>query len=183
MKLALTDGKGAVVQVVESTARFDVAPPFEWLQASDDVTTAWTVNPNKRLVQPPARSLQVLRDERWEYLRQRRQAALDGGIEWGGYRWDSTPDDMMRIATRALTWRNAMQLPDKLKERLPGPIPESVSWTTEDNREVPLTVDDLTLLDAAMAIHTEIQFGIGKALRAALAAASTAAEIAAIDWP
>lgn len=183
MKRVLIDiERRTLHDVVDEGQEFPVVEPLSWVDASDDISSSWSWD-GQRLVQPVARSLDVLREERWEYLKDRRRQALDSGIEWNGHRWDSKPDDMVRIATRSITWRNATQLPDELKARLPGPIPKTVSWTTEDNIEVPLTLDDLTLLDAAMAIHTEIQFGTAKALRVALAAASTAQEIAKVDWP
>jgi len=130
-----------------------------------------------------AETLARARAARWEYLKDRRQQALDGGVTWNGHRWDTEEDDINRIARTLSSWQRALALPPEAQAQLPGLVPTSVSWTTANDIEVDLTLQQLATLDAVISLHVGTVFGTAKALRAAINAAATLDQVAAVDWP
>lgn len=127
--------------------------------------------------------LAAARLARWEYIKTRRQAALEGGVDWNGHRWDTEEDDVNRVSRTLTSWQRALSLPPEQQAMLPAPVPTAVSWTTADNEEVLLSVAELAMLDAAISLHTGVVFDTAKPLRAAINAAQTLEAINAVDWP
>lgn len=119
---------------------------------------------------------------KWAEIKQARQAALDAGVVWNGHRWDTEEDDINRIARTLTSWQRALALPPQLQAQLPGPVPTTVSWTTQNDEEVMLTVAELAMLDAVISLHVGTVFGLAKQLRSRIHAAGSLAAVDAITW-
>lgn len=125
----------------------------EW----DGATESWVAN------------LDLAKDERWQTIKRQRQHHERGGFTYGGKVYDSDIESTLRI-TRA----GALAQGD-----LDG---FSIDWTTADNDEVTLTGAEMVALDAALAQHVAAGHAHSRALRAAINAATTEAEVLAVQW-
>lgn len=168
----------------------NLVPQVDYILAFDGVDTwsfaAWNAGgqaPNLAAVDAAITDLDIVKDQRWEYIKRRRQQELDGGVAWGAHRWDTQEDDINRIARALTSWQRALMLPPEAQALLPGPIPQTISWTTEANDEVLLSFAELSALDAAISLHVGSVFEIAKALREQISAAASEAAVNAIDWP
>lgn len=157
--------------------------PGEFASTADPAGLVLAADGNSLRAPSAAEVLAAARLARWEYIKGRRQAALDGGVQWNGHRWDTEEDDINRVARTLTSWQRALALPPEAQALLPGPIPSTVSWTTAANDEVPLSVVQLALLDATINLHIGAVFEAAKALRTAINAAQTIEAINAVDWP
>lgn len=61
--------------------------------------------------------------------------------------------------------------------------PFSIDWTLADNTVRTLSGADMIAAGQAMALHIEAQHETGRAVRAAIMAATTLAEVDAVQWP
>ena len=124
----------------------------EW----DEDAEAWVVN------------LSALRARRWEYLKGRRAAALAEPVPFAGGFYDADPASVQNVTGAVLA---AMIDPTATWE-----------WTRADNTVAQLDATQITGLAQAMAAQVAAAHARGRAVRAELEAAATAAEIEAIDW-
>lgn len=124
--------------------------------------------------QAPETPLDLAKQEKRAEINAARDAAEQGGFEYMGKTFDSDPISCQRISCAA----QAMQL-IAVAEGEPDP---TITWTCQDNTTIDLTAAELQGLVAALAQWSNSCHQKATALKTALAAAQTAAEIAEISW-
>jgi hypothetical protein len=163
-----------VHDVVAPDREFRVAPPLTWVDASDDVTSAWTWD-SERLVQPAAVPLVDLRASARARINQERDARIQAGVEFGGARFDTDERSRANLAA-AVTFISAARA-----EGLQ--VPETITWRDQADVDHALTPSELVYLGAAMFQHVESVYRGSWALKDAVAAAETAEAVDAVRWP
>jgi hypothetical protein len=118
-------------------------------------------------------SIEVARARKWSQLKQARDAAEFGGFTWDGSTFDSNEVSQSRIQGAAQLATLAM-LADE---------PFEVAWTLADDTVRVLSGADMLAVGRAMGIHIMTVHETGRALRAAVDAATTTTELEAIAWP
>lgn len=131
------------------------SPEHQW----DWATHAW-VDP---------RSLDDLKAERWAVIKAARDTAEFGGFTWDGSVFDSDLTSQSRI-------QGAVQLAGL------DPTGFSVVWTLADNTARTLNAAQMQQVGAALGVHVNTQHVKARTLRAEIDAATTAAEVAAVEW-
>lgn len=106
----------------------------------------------------------------------KRNAVLDAlTAEWGGDTWDADEATSNRIANALSMVREA--------GALGIPTPEEIPWRTFDNRDRTLTIAELTQMGAAVFLAQQMVWAAQAQLKNAVAAAATAEEAEAVEWP
>lgn len=173
------DGDDPGVLAVDGVAVVYALPPSDrhyWAGAWVDMGTApspvhtwdWTTHQ-----WVDARTLSAAKETRWEAMKAARDAAEFGGFTWDGSDFDSGPMSQSRIQGAALMATLAAQAGQ----------PFSIDWTLADNTVRTLSGADMIAAGQAMALHIEAQHETGRAVRAAIMAATTLAEVDAVQWP
>lgn len=116
------------------------------------------------------RSLADLKAEKWVAIKAARNAAEFGGFTWDGSVFDSDLISQSRI-------QGATQLAGL------APMTFSLDWTLADNSVRTLNAMQMIAVGEALGAHVATQHSIGRSLRAAIEAATSAAELDAIAWP
>lgn len=116
------------------------------------------------------RSLADLKAEKWVAIKAARDAAEFGGFTWDGSVFDSDLISQSRI-------QGATQLAGL------APMTFSLDWTLADNSVRTLNAMQMIAVGEALGAHVATQHSIGRSLRAAIEAATSAAELDAIAWP
>lgn len=96
-----------------------------------------------------------------------------GGFSWDGSLFDSDPQSQLRI-------QGGVQLANM--SAMSGQ-PFSIDWTLADNTVRTLSGADMIAVGMALAAHVQTVHATGRALRAQIEAATTAAEVEAVVWP
>ena len=122
----------------------------------------------------PEATLEELKIAKRAEINAARDAAEQSGFEYMGKTFDSDQISCQRISCAA----QAMQL---IAVAEGGPKP-TITWTCQDNTTIDLTAAELQGLVAALAQWSNSCHQKATALKTALAAAKTAAEIAEISW-
>jgi hypothetical protein len=122
----------------------------------------------------PEKPLDLAKQEKRAEINAARNAAEQSGFEYMGKTFDSDQISCQRISCAA----QAMQL-IAVAEGEPKP---TITWTCQDNTTIDLTAAELQGLVAALAQWSNSCHQKATALKTALAAAKTAAEIAEISW-
>ena len=122
----------------------------------------------------PEKPLDLAKQEKRAEINAARDAAEHSGFEYMGKTFDSDQISCQRISCAA----QAMQL-IAVAEGEPKP---TITWTCQDNTTIDLTAAELQGLVAALAQWSNSCHQKATALKTALAAAKTAAEIAEISW-
>ena len=122
----------------------------------------------------PEATLEELKIAKRAEINAARDAAEQSGFEYMGKTFDSDQISCQRISCAA----QAMQL-IAVAEGEPKP---TITWTCQDNTTIDLTAAELQGLVAALAQWSNSCHQKATALKTALAAAKTAAEIAEISW-
>jgi hypothetical protein len=117
-------------------------------------------------------TLDELRATKWSEIKAARAAAEFGGFEWDGSTFDSDLPSQSRI-------QGAAQLASLAQAA--GQAFE-IEWTLADNAVRALTGQQVLQVGHALGAHITEVHGRGRALRAEIAAASTAEAIGAIGW-
>lgn len=120
-------------------------------------------------------SLRPLKRARQQYINDRRDGHIAGGVEFNGWRFDTDPQSISNL-TAAVAFIQAAPLGNFTP-------PESVSWRDADNVDRDLTPAMLVGLGSAMFARVQAAHGLARYLKDAIAAATSAAQIEGIDWP
>jgi hypothetical protein len=99
-----------------------------------------------------------------------REKVLASGVAYNGHTFDS--DD---VSVSRLTAVSNLALAG-------GALPAGFVWRSADNVDVPFTAPDVFSLLGAMIARANEVFGISWAKKQAIAAATTAAEVDAVEW-
>ncbi|MEN8272986.1 DUF4376 domain-containing protein [Acinetobacter seifertii] len=105
-----------------------------------------------------SRSLEEVKAQKWNEIKQMRDIREFGGFEYGGNWFDSDIKSQSRIATAAMLGVN-------------------VEWTLKDNSTINLNPDQLIELRTALANHINNTHELGRIARAKIAEASTKEEV------
>lgn len=107
------------------------------------------------------RNLTQLKDEKWNQLKQHRNAFEFSGFLFEGFIYDSDQVSQGRILGAVLAG-------------------QSQTWTTSDNSTIELTAEQLRSLYTALQMHVAIAHERGRIAREAIQAATTKEQIEAI---
>ena len=129
--------------------------------------SAWTIQPTPSAALP---SLEDIKSARWLEIKAARQAAIDGGMSFGGMRFDSYADARANVAGVFL---RAMVAGESWATR----------FTLADNTPVTLTRQQVLALGPAVFAHVDAQHEIARGLRASIMSAETIEQVAAVVWP
>jgi hypothetical protein len=124
------------------------------------------VDKNLVLVDPPVPSLENVKAEIIDRLKQQRDTLETSPVTHDGHVYDYDEKAIMRIAAA----RGAMQRNGIL----------SVAWTTADNQNITVTADDLNAIDDAAAVRSMWLHGRYNSAKTAIQAAQTAKEVTEI---
>lgn len=119
------------------------------------------------------RTLDELREVRWEELKAARDAMEFGGFEWDGSTFDSDPKAQARLQGGAQMAVLAAQARESFE----------VDWTLADNTVRTLDASELIAVGRALAAHIGAAHAAGRGLRTRIEACATAEELADIAWP
>lgn len=115
------------------------------------------------------RTLADLKAERWAAIKVARDAAEFGGFTWDGSAFDSDLTSQSRI-------QGAVQLSNL------DPTGFSLVWTLADNSTRTLNAVQMQQVGVALAQHVDTQHTKARTLRAQIEAATTAEQVAAVEW-
>lgn len=99
-----------------------------------------------------------------------REAALNAGISWNGYSWDSDVRSRDNITGAASAVSAGI------------PLPANFTWRTKGNQDVPITGADIIALAAVMLNHVNEQYARSWQRKAEVDAAATEADVNAVIW-
>lgn len=119
---------------------------------------------------PPEPTLDELQEAKKTEINIARETAKYAGINHNGYDWQ-TDNEARDNINGTLTAVNAGV-----------PLPSDFTWRTEDNQDVPMDAAGLTALSAAVLAQDFALYQQSWALKAQVDAATTAEEVAAINW-
>ena len=114
--------------------------------------------------------LQAARDAKCAQINAARDAAGNGGMQYGGYNWDS--DEKSRVNLTGLL----------VSLQAGTPLPDGFTWRTADNIDVALTAAQFVEFGAAMLVHINAQYVKSWQLKALVETAATVANVEAIVW-
>lgn len=117
---------------------------------------------------------------RLEYLKERRNAAIELGITFNGRPYWTDRDSILDLASALIGFLAIGMLPPEQVAQLP--VPSAVPWKTREGY-VPHTLPELVLLYAAVSQYRLAQHQVEEQLIAQVTAARTADQVNAIDWP
>ncbi len=119
------------------------------------------------------RDLAQHKEDRWTYIKTRRDQAEGSPFTWSTYTFDGDSSSQQRI-------QGAVQLAVLATQ---AQQPFSIDWTLFDNTVA--TLDAMAMFGVGQALATSVgtAYAIGRALRDEIAAATTQEEVEAIDWP
>lgn len=98
-------------------------------------------------------------------------AAIDGGFEHNGHVYDSDLVSRTNIIGTANAVNSGIELP------------ESFTWRTQDNQDVPMDGAGIIALGAALLVHVNEQYATSWALKAQIDVAETVEDVRAVVWP
>lgn len=127
-----------------------------------------------------AERLAAAKVARLDYLRERRNRAIEAGIEFNGREYWTDRDAILDLASALVGFLALTLLPAQEVEQLP--VPQFVPWKTRAGY-LPHSPADLVRLYAAISQYRLIQHQIEDTLIAAVGAATTIEQVAAVDWP
>lgn len=127
-----------------------------------------------------AEVLMAAKAERLNYLRERRNQAIEAGIEFNGRQYWTDRDSVLDLASALIGFLSIGILPAEQVAQLP--VPSTVPWKTRDGY-VSHTLQELVLLYAAISTYRLAQHQIEEQLIDAVNAATTVQQVAAVDWP
>ena len=113
------------------------------------------------------------RDRAWAAIKRERAAREVAGFPFMGKTIQNDPDSALKIANRAARARDALTAAE----------PFETVWTAQDNTELTLDAGQMLDLFAAMDDYADGIHETAQRLRAEIANAVTAEEVAAVRWP
>lgn len=111
-------------------------------------------------------SLAMLKTAKHTQIERERDAACYANITVNGHAWQADPRSQSLMATAILLAQAGVYTPSV--------------WRTADNVDVPVTIQALVLIAGSIAAQTQVAYAASWARKAALEAATTAAEVAAV---
>ena len=120
--------------------------------------------------QPAPATLAELRAVRWDAIKHRRAELLAGTFTYGGLVFDINAVNITGATVRAMRAQAAE-------------APFAQTWVLADNTNTTLDAAGMVAMGEACADAVNALWAISITLRAQIEAATTAAEVAAIDWP
>jgi hypothetical protein len=152
---------------------FQAGQPVAYTQAQSDAKRArpayecrWD---NAAMAWIDVRTLDEAKADQWAAIKAAREAAEYGGFAWDGSMFDSDANSQSRI-------QGGVQLANTVGSTF------SIDWTLADNTVRTLSAADMVNVGLALGQHVETQFSKARTLRAQIEAATTAAEVVAVNW-
>lgn len=130
----------------------------------------WMVWDRTQVQWVDARDLAALKSSKWTEIKSRRDGVEHAGFSWDGSTFDSDPISQSRI-------QGAAQLASL------SPASFQIDWTLADNSVRSLAASDMLAVGQALAVHVNAQHVLGRILRQQIESATTAEQVAAIQWP
>lgn len=115
------------------------------------------------------KTLDELKESKWISIKEARNAAEFGTFYWDGSGFDGDSTSLARLQLAAL---GATLNPSQV-----------VDWTLADNTVRSLTATDILGVMAAYGLHVNTTHETGRTLRESIEAATTPAEVEAVQWP
>jgi len=148
---------GLLPAVQASAVAASAPPPGAWLWSAGQ----W---------QPAPPTLDELKAARWAAMKVRRDELLGGTFSCGGLVYDINATNITGATVRAMRAQAAGE-------------PYAQTWVLADNTTTTLDAAGMVAVGEACAAAVNALWGVSIALRAQIEAATTAAELQAIDWP
>lgn len=128
-------------------------------------------------LRPPTagEALRPLKRARQQYLNERRDTYIAAGVEFNGWRFDTDAQSTQNL-TAAVAFIQAAPA-------YGFQAPATVSWRDADNVDRALSPAQLVGLGAAVFTRVQTAHAIARELKDAVEGATSAAQIAGIDWP
>lgn len=170
MKKALIEtSTGRLCDIVLPGAEFPVAPGLQWMDAPDDVAHDTHVFDGATVVAKPGPSLDAIKAARRAAVNIARDAACVADVTVNGKAWQADARSQQMLASAIALAGAGLPLP--------------ASWRARDNSNMPVTgLADLLAIAGAMAAQTQAAYEKSWALKAQIDAATTAAEVEAVQW-
>lgn len=115
------------------------------------------------------RTLQDLKDEKWQAIKASRDAAEAGTFLWNGHTVDADKERINGAATGVLIAKGLGQV-------------YSDVWTLADNSTIPVTGDDILSMGVSLVQHVSACHAHGRALRQQIEDAASTQEVDAVTW-
>lgn len=154
--------------------------PGEFATSTDPAGKVLAADGASLRVPSSAEQLTAVKIARLDYLRERRNRAIEAGIEFNGRAYWTDRDAILDLASALVGFLALTLLPPQQVAQLP--VPQFVPWKTRSGY-VPHAPGELVLLYAAMSQYRLAQHQIEDTLIAAVNAASTVQQVHAVDWP
>ena len=121
------------------------------------------------VVEIPGPALEEAKAAKIEYLKSTRNTKELEPILYNGVLFDADKDSLDRLNYAAIT--------------LTATHTESIEWTTAENTDVPMTVNDLNMVIASVGNRSNQLHIIYRDLKEQVNACTTVEEVEAITWP
>ncbi len=115
------------------------------------------------------RTLQDLKDAKWETIKAARDFHETGTFQWNGHTIDADKERVNGAATGVLIAKGAN-------------IPYEDVWTLADNSTIPVTGDDILAMGVALVQHVSSCHARARVLRQMVNNATTKEQVEAITW-
>jgi hypothetical protein len=119
------------------------------------------------------RTLEQARDIKWEQAKGWREAAVNADMSTPFGVIQCRPEDRSNIS-------DAVTLANSLADM---GLPVDITWTLADNTTVVLNRIQMIQVGLLLGQRAQTTYGQGRAVRAAIAAATTKTDVDAIEWP
>ena len=120
-----------------------------------------------------SRTLQQAKDQKWTQIKLERDAAISAPLSTPYGTFDADANSRANIANAVLYLQTLEQ------QGTPG----TVDWTLVDNTTVTLNYQEMSTVGLLLGQRTNAAYDTGRALRLQIDAATTIAEVDAIQWP
>lgn len=120
------------------------------------------------------------KEARLEYLKNRRNEAIEQGITFNGRPYWTDRDSVIDLATALIGFLSLSMLSSEQVAQLP--VPPAIPWKTRDGY-VPHSPQELVLLYAAVSQYRLAQHQIEEQLISLVNAATNVNQVNAVDWP
>jgi hypothetical protein len=170
MKFTLINEQGLPVAQCEQVAPPVLLPGTSLVEGWPPARGMRWINSGWQVLTP---QLAEVREARWQDIKAQREAREFGGFTWGGSYFDSDPISQSRIQGATILAMQAMAAAQ----------PFSIDWTLADNTTRTLSAADMLAVGQALALHVITLHATARALRAAIEAAVSPEQVAAVAWP
>lgn len=176
---AVVDAQGRVERLLQGVDDFQPDEGFAVVSLSEAVR-GWPEGQGELrctndglLYWHDTRTLAEAKADKWEQIKAARTAYIDAGLTTPYGTFQVAPPDRQNIAEGVLLARTLTDLGQ----------PVSISWTLVDNTVVTLDATAMTNVGLLLGQRVQQAHATGRALRAAIDAATTNEEADAVQWP